>query len=130
MDDSKKPLLIGLIVLFLALAGLITYWTSRDPGGLSAVRGEIQLMKCRNKDCQNVFEMDMADYITELRQRASGLQTPGLRCPKCGKNSAYAAMKCPRCGAVFEPGAAGANKLVDTCPECGFSERASRRTNP
>jgi len=130
MDDSKKPLMIGLIVVCFALAGVIAYWTSRDSGDLSAVRGEIQLMKCRNKDCQHVFEMDMADYITELREHTTGLQVPGLPCPKCGKNSAYAAIKCPRCGVVFEPGAAGRDKLVDTCPECGFSERASRRTNP
>jgi hypothetical protein len=126
MDDSKKPFMIGLIVVCLAVAGVITYLTNRGSDSVSSVRGEVRLMKCRNRDCQHVFEMDMADYISELREHTTGLQTPGLPCPKCGKNSTYAAIKCAKCGTVFEPGAAGGGKPADTCPKCGFSERANR----
>jgi len=127
MDDSKKPLMIGIIVGCLALAGIITYWSSQEEDHLAGLEGETQLMRCRQ--CKEVFEMPLADYLKAIQEKTTGPQIPGLTCPKCGKNSAYAAIKCPNCGIVFEEGALGPTEPSDKCPECGKRAKFSRRTS-
>jgi len=49
--------------------------------------------------------------------------TPGLICPKCGKPSAFEAMKCPKCGNIFVAGESGRGDFPDRCPKCKYSAR-------
>jgi len=130
MDDSKKPIMVGVIIACLVGAGLITYVTRGGSDDLEELRGETQFMLCRNPQCKAEFNMDLAAYLEKISELQTGLQTPGVPCEKCSKNSAYAAAKCEKCSLVFEKGAAGIDKMSDTCPKCGFSAMLSKRAKP
>jgi phage FluMu protein Com len=54
-----------------------------------------------------------------------------LKCPKCGENSVFAAIKCEKCGKVFFPGTVE-GQFDDKCTGCGYSkkEEMSKRTAP
>ena len=69
-------------------------------------------LKCES--CENVFQQKIA----------SGIILP-IKCPKCGKRTAYRAMKCLACGEVFtihppKPGEMPSPEMeMPKCPKCG-----------
>ena len=128
-ESKKKPIMIGVIVGCLVLAGVITVMT-RSGGSGSTVQFEGQPMwvKCNNPDCGVEYEMDMKEYFDYIQEHMRGPVTPLLPCKQCGEESVYRAVKCPKCEHVFLYGAASdAGDFFDRCPECGYSETEETR---
>ena len=122
MDESKKPLMIGVVVVCFIVAGFILYKTHSGSGVTTIKPGEKMLwVKCSNTACNNEYEMDEVDYIKHLRDfRSGGDAAAPMVCPKCGQKSVFEAIKCPKCGNVFFAGNPG--DLPDRCPKCKFSQ--------
>jgi len=129
-ESKKKPIMIGIIVTCLALAGVITYLTHfRNPGGLESLeRGTMTWLKCRNPDCEYEYQMDLKDYFIYIRdhQDPMSMAAPAIVCPNCGEESVYRAEKCEKCGLVFERGSVPSD-FADRCPKCGYSKTESMR---
>jgi len=130
MEDSKrKPIMIGVAVICLIVAGLITFARRGDGGGgLDSIPDDqMTWVKCANPKCKAEYKMSEKQYIKAIVEKSSNLvmrTTPPLTCEKCGEDSLYKAYKCanPSCGIVFIRGIAGQNDLEDRCPKCGQSE--------
>jgi predicted RNA-binding Zn-ribbon protein involved in translation (DUF1610 family) len=129
-ESKKKPIMIGIILMCLVLAGAITYITrSRSPGNIESLkRGTMTWLKCRNPDCEHKYQIDLKDYFIYIRdhQDPMSMAAPAIACPNCGEESVYRAEKCEKCGLVFERGSVP-NDFTDRCPECGYSETERRR---
>ena len=130
-DSKKKPIMIGVVVVCLVLAGIITYATrSGSGGGLDTIkRGqEMFWLKCRNPDCENEWQMDMKDYFMYMKEHQDpmSMAPPAHVCPKCGEESGYRAAKCEKCGLIFERNSVP-NDFADRCPECGHSATEEAR---
>ncbi|MBN2591900.1 MAG: hypothetical protein JXA81_00225 [Sedimentisphaerales bacterium] len=126
MEDSrKKPIMIGVIVVCLIVAGLITF--ARRGGGGSGIDSisddKMTWVKCSNPKCKAEYEMSEKQYFKEMEKRFNPMArtSPPLTCEKCGKDSLFRAVKCPYCGIVFIRDSVP-NDLFDRCPECGKSE--------
>ena len=126
MEESrKKPIMIGVIVVCLIVAGLITF--ARRGGGGSGIDSisddKMTWVKCSNPKCKAEYEMSEKQYFKELQQRFNPMArtSPPLTCEKCGKDSLFRACKCPYCGTVFIRDSVP-NDLFDRCPKCGKSE--------
>ncbi|MFC1604309.1 hypothetical protein ACFL5F_04700 [Planctomycetota bacterium] len=127
-DSKKKPIMIGVIVVCLVIAGLVTF--ARRGGGGGGIDGipddKMTWVKCNNPSCKAEYEMSEKQYHKDLQERFNPMarSTPALACEKCGKDSAYQAFKCPNpsCGTVFIRGIAGQNDFNDRCPKCKQSE--------
>jgi len=123
-DSKKKPIMIGVVVVCLILAAVITFATrSGNSGGIDTLkRGTMFWVKCSNPDCEYTWQMDRKDYFQYLRdhQDPMSMAAPAIVCPECGEESAYRAEKCGQCGLVFERGSVP-HDFADRCPECGFS---------
>ena len=127
-DSKKKPIMIGVIVVCIIVAGLITF--ARRGGGSGGIDSipddKMTWVKCNNPKCKAEYEMSEKQYHKEVRGRFNPLaRTPTpLTCEKCGKDSLFQAFKCanPSCGFVFIRGIAGQNDHSDRCPECGQSK--------
>ncbi len=124
-DSKKKPIMIGVIVGCLVLAGVITFATrSRSGGGLEDLeRGVMYWVKCTNADCEHAWEMDRKDYFQYLKdhQDPMSMSAPGIVCPECGEESGYRAEKCAKCELIFMRGSVP-HDFADRCPECSHSE--------
>jgi hypothetical protein len=128
-DSKKKPVMIGVIVVCIIVAGLITLAKRGGGvgGGINDIpEGKMTWVKCSNPSCNAEYEMSEKQYYKELQERFNPLargQTP-LTCKKCGKDSLFQAVKCanPSCGIVFIKGIAGQNDFPDRCPKCGQSK--------
>jgi len=129
-ESKKKPIMIGVVVVCLALAGIITYVTnSGEGGGIESIkRGKPTWLKCRNPDCEHEYQMDLKDYFIYVRdhQEPMSLAAPALVCPNCGEKGVYKAEKCEKCGLVFETGSVPLD-FADRCPECGYSKTEAKR---
>jgi predicted RNA-binding Zn-ribbon protein involved in translation (DUF1610 family) len=130
-ESKKKPIMIGIIVVCLVLAGAITYITSSgEEGGLDSIkRGEQMFwLKCRNPDCEHEFQMDMKDYFIYMKEHQDpmSMAPPAVVCPECGEESVYRAEKCEKCGLVFERNSIP-NDFADRCPECKYSKTEELR---
>ncbi len=128
MEESKrKPIMIGVIVVCLAVAGLITYFTysGGSSGGIEDIPAEEMMwVKCSNKACNAEYQINKRDYYQFLKEHANPLgSAPPMACKKCGKESIYAAEKCgnPQCGIVFFENSVPGD-FADRCPKCGRSE--------
>ena len=127
-DSKKKPIMIGVAVICLIVAGLITFARRGDGGGgLDSIPDDqMTWVKCNNPACKAEFEMSEKQFLIQMRERLNPVvrTQPPLTCEKCGKDSLYKAHKCanPSCGIVFIRGIAGQNDLEDRCPKCGQSE--------
>jgi len=128
MEESmKKTVMIVVIVVCLVSAVLITFVTgrSRSVTGLDEVAGQMQLVKCANKNCGAIYEIDKKKYYELLAEEslkhADETGPLAITCEKCGEKSIYKAVKCEKCGEVFFFGEAGANDFPDRCPKCGSS---------
>jgi predicted RNA-binding Zn-ribbon protein involved in translation (DUF1610 family) len=123
-DSKKKPIMIGVIVVCLIVAGLITFARRGSGGGgiEDIPEGKMTWVKCNNPQCKAAYEMSERQYFKALEERLQPMlrSTPALTCDKCGKDSLYRAEKCPYCGVVFFRDSVP-NDLYDRCPECGKS---------
>jgi hypothetical protein len=132
MEDSRKPIMIGVVVVCLAVAGLITYYTySGGGGGVAEIpASEMIWVKCANEACKAEYQRNKRDYYKYVQERANPLseRAPAAVCQKCGKESVYQAEKCgnPQCGTVFYPGSVPAD-FPDRCPKCNRSETEESR---
>ena len=126
MDESKrKPIYIAVIVVCLGLAGIITWKGSSGGGGtLDDIPDSEKLwVKCNNPGCGEAYQIDKKDYFLQIEERRRAhpmlLQTPGLICEKCGKESVFEAEKCEKCGRIFFSGSVQPH-FVHLCPDCGY----------
>ena len=124
-DAKKKPMMIGIIVVCLSVAAYITFSGGEVEKEVIA-EGATIWMKCANIKCNGgttVFEMDLQEYRDFQKDNILEETTPGAICPKCGKPSAFEAIKCPSCGNVFLLDEAGSKEFPDKCPKCQYSKR-------
>jgi len=131
VGSVKKPVLIGIIVLCLAVAAAVTYKSrSRDQGGIESIPAdEMMWVKCNNPQCKAEYQIPKREYFQFIEKNVDPMATrpPGMRCKECGKDSVYRAVKCPKCGTVFFYGVAGPSDFADRCPNCKFSETEDSR---
>jgi hypothetical protein len=124
-DSKKKPIMIGVIVVCLVVAGLITFARRGGGGsGLDAIpEGKMTWVKCNNPSCKAEYQMSEREYFRIQQERLNPMArtAPPIPCEKCGKDSLFRAIKCPYCGVVFFRDSVP-NDLFDRCPECGKSE--------
>lgn len=126
-EGPKKALMIVLVVVCLAAAGVIT-WKTRS-GSSSAINGNaLMWVKCNNPNCGAEYQITQKEYLDFIRKNAvPGFATiPAMTCKKCGEKSAFAAIKCPKCGTVFIRGTVK-GPFEDKCPKCGYSQMEERR---
>jgi len=129
MEDSrKKPIMIGVIIVCFAVAGLVFFTRgSGGGGGISDIPDDkMTWVKCRNTSCNAEYEMGEKAYYETMNERFNPMvrSTPALTCEKCGKDSVFRGEKCanPSCGIVFVRGILGQNDFDDRCPECKQSK--------
>ena len=133
-DSKKKPIMIGIIVVGLGVAGLVTFMGGGDGGGVDSLSDDKTVwVKCNNPACNAEYEMGEKSYYKELEANINpnpmARSAPALPCKECNKQSLYGAEKCanPDCGIVFIQGIAGQNDFQDRCPDCGKSETEESR---
>lgn len=125
-EEKKKPIMIGIIVGCLVLAGAITFFTRSGGGGgvPNTFADQYTWMVCRNPECGNSWEMNLKEYyemVEQFRIENPGvMENPAATCPKCNEPSGYRAVKCEKCGLVFERGSVP-DTFEDKCPTCGYS---------
>ena len=125
-EEMKKKVTIGIVVGCIAIAVAITVITNWG-GGSAGPKNEGQMQfLCINPKCGHAFEAS-GDEINKRRgEGLSMAEMPPTKCPQCGQNSAYFAIKCEKCGNVFIPNYENA-KEYDKCPKCGFSKSEQMR---
>lgn len=123
--------IVIVVCLILAVVILLVTRSGRS-GGLEQVpRGEMIWIMCNNPQCKASYQMDKRDYFAKIEDKFKSnpnplaLQTPALDCPKCGKASAFRAVKCEKCGHMFFYG--NPNDFNDRCPECKYSKIEAER---
>jgi hypothetical protein len=120
--NNKKPIMIVIIVVCLALAVAIMYKKEAD-----------------YKKEQAEYQMGMRDYFEYLNDNlpspgefAAMMQdpnknpTPPLPCTKCQAESVFRAEKCENCGIVFLRGSFK-HDFADRCTGCNYSKVEDRR---
>ena len=126
--SKKKPIMIGIIVVCLVLAVVITLVrSSGTPEGSvrDIKRGEMLWVKCMNPECNAEYQIDKRDYYDALQQYQGPIMeggVPPVVCKESGKESLFKAVKCEKSGKIFFEGAAGPTDYGDRCPECGYSK--------
>jgi hypothetical protein len=63
--------------------------------------GNKLLLKCVNPECGNVVRMALNDVIKGQTIRTEIAGTPGVKCPRCGRNSLARAYECPNDHTIF-----------------------------
>jgi hypothetical protein len=128
MDQAaKKPIMIGIIVGCLIIAGAITFMArsgNKVPGSFA---GKQIWVKCR--DCGATYQISKKAYFDYQQEHddPTSPAVPVMVCRECGKKSVYRAVKCEKCGKIFEFGTVP-NDYQDRCPECGYSKKETERT--
>jgi hypothetical protein len=122
--STKNTVLVGIIVVCLVAAGVITYATRGRKGpDLSPFADETTWVLCRNPNCGESYEMNLKKYY-EFRQKNADPRSPlppALPCEVCrDPESVYRAVRC-KCGHVFERNTVPAD-FADRCPECDYSQ--------
>lgn len=133
MEDSmKKPIMIVVIVVCLAGAGLLLFKGGPDGGPNSIPDSEMKWVKCNNKACNAEYETSAKKYYQEFAENVNpnpmAAGPTAVTCKECGERSVYAAVKCSNadCGKVFIEHSSGQNDYHDRCPKCGKSETEDR----
>jgi len=123
MDENvKKPIMIVVVILCLAVAGIVTYKRVSSKGLDKVDPTKKTWMLCNNPDCGHAVEMNLKEYFqwSEDQYYSTG-SVPGYVCPECGEESCFRAVKCNGCGEIFYfksvPGT-----YKDKCPKCGYSQ--------
>jgi hypothetical protein len=126
--SSKKPIMIGVIVVCLAVAGLITFARRGGGGGIDSIpASELTWVKCSNPACKAEYQMSKKEFFKEQMKHFNqmAMTAPPITCKECGKESLYQAEKCPNCGAVFIKGSIPGD-FADRCPVCKHSATEDR----
>ena len=124
-SDTKRKIMIAVIVVCFGSAGAITYIYNRgDSGKMPAdFASELMWVKCNNPACKIEYQVTRKEYYEYLKEHVvDPMVTPPLVCKECGEESVYEAVKCgnPDCGKVFfKDSVEGGDP--DTCPHCGHS---------
>lgn len=130
MEESmKKPVLLGVIVVCLVLAGVITFKVRSGKTGIPEhFEKEMIWVKCRNPDCEATYQTTKKDYYEYIEAHVDPrmMEPPPLVCEKCKEESGYRAVKCEKCELVFEIGSVPAD-FEDRCPECKYSTIEKKR---
>jgi hypothetical protein len=133
-ESKKKPVMIGIIVVCLGVAGLVTFMRSSGGGGVDSLSdSEMKWVKCNNPACKAEYEMGEKTYFKALQENMNpnpmATAPTALTCKECDKRSVYGAYKCtnPDCGTVFIESISGADDHPDRCPDCGKSETEESR---
>jgi hypothetical protein len=130
MEGSrKKPIMIGVIVVCLAVAGLITFARRGGGTGIDSIpASELTWVKCNNPACNAEYQMSKQEYFKERQKRLNpaARTVPPITCKECGKESLYQADKCPNCGTIFILGSVP-NDFADRCPKCKHSATEDSR---
>ena len=127
-DSKKKPVMIGVIVVCLGVAGLVFKMSSGDDGGIGSISDdEMRWVKCNNPACKAEYEVSLKKYYKDLQENMNPnpmAAAPALTCKECTKRSLFGAEKCADtdCGIVFIEGISGQEYSADRCPDCGQSE--------
>ena len=124
-DESKKYLSIGIVIVCLSMAGIISYRTMF--GGSSAAAGAGAALLCT--DCGG-FEISTEEFQEFMNKNSNTMMTGQsieLECPKCNQKTCYMAKKCKDCENIFVPGQTKDQEFPDRCPECGFSQMEARQ---
>jgi hypothetical protein len=122
-ESKKKPVMIGVILVCLAVAGIITY--SRYSGGGGDIDSisddEMTWVICLNSKCKAESQMGLKAYFKFVEGANANPMgpTPALTCEKCDEPSVYRAVKCQNeaCGIVFRMNSVP-NDHADRCPKC------------
>jgi predicted Zn-ribbon and HTH transcriptional regulator len=129
-ESKKKPVMVGVIVACLALAGVVTYirYSGSSGGGVEAIpASEMMWVKCSNKACSAEYQISKRDYFQYMKEHTNPMSSAApMVCQKCGKESVYAAVKCLQCGTVFFENSVPGD-FPDRCPKCGRSETEETR---
>ncbi|MHC4436630.1 MAG: hypothetical protein ACYS3S_04670 [Planctomycetota bacterium] len=131
-DSKKKPIMIGVIVFCLIIAGLITF--ARRGGGSGGIADipddKMTWVKCNNPSCKAEYEMGERQFFEGMKGRFNPMArtAPALTCEKCSKDSLFRAEKCvnPACGVVFFRDSVP-NEIFDRCPKCKQSATEESR---
>jgi hypothetical protein len=132
-ESKKKPIMIGVIIACIAVAGIITYSRrSGGGGGIDSISDEeMTWVKCNNPNCKAEYQMGLKAYFKYMDEHGNPVAptTPPLICKECGEPSAYRAEKCenPDCGIVFIQGISGPGEPADRCPKCKQSAMEESR---
>ncbi|MCH7559524.1 MAG: hypothetical protein IIB56_19015 [Planctomycetes bacterium] len=131
-ESNKKPIMIGVIVVCIAVVGIITYSSLSGGGGVDGIsEGEMTWVKCNNPNCKAEYQMGLKAYFKYMEEHANPMAptTPPLICKECSESSAYRAEKCenPDCGIVFIEGSSGLETFADRCPKCKQSATEESR---
>ena len=124
-DSKKKPIMIGVIIVCFAVAGLVFFTRGSGSGGIDDIPDDkMTWVKCNNPSCKAEYEMSEKQYFKAMAKRFNpnpNAGPPPLTCEKCGKESVFQAVKCvnPSCGEVFFR---VTNDFFDRCPKCKQSE--------
>jgi hypothetical protein len=93
VDESKKPVMIGVVVVCLVLAGFITCRTyskkSGGGGGFTGAPGATVWVKCQNLSCDSEYQMLETEFVKLLEEAKAAGAT--------GENSEIAVV-CSNCG--------------------------------
>ena len=131
-ESKKKPIMIGVIIACIAVAGIITYSRRSGGGGVDGIpEGEMTWVKCNNPNCKAEYQTGLKAYHKYMLEHADvmAMTTPPLICKECGEPSVYRAEKCenPDCGIVFIQGSSGRGDFADRCPKCKQSATEESR---
>jgi len=129
MDDKNKKILAAVLVAVSLLVMVVAFVKRNARSDIpDTFKDETVWVKCINKDCQAVEEVNKKMYYeyVQKNQDHSSLSAPPMVCKKCNQKSAYKAIKCKKCGNIFFEGDS-ATGYSDSCTKCGFSEKTQGR---
>jgi len=98
----------------LILAAVVIY-VVRSRGAANDITSRTSynaLVMCRACGAQSNVALEVSDV-------------PPYKCPKCGKQEAWAMAECHKCGNIFLPPLSGdppRPPMIPTCPKCGSQE--------
>jgi len=125
MKDVKKRMSIVIIVGCILLAVLIT--VLNRSGSSSRNTKPIQLL-CTNAKCGYAFVKTVEELSKLVPQGVPVAASTAFKCPKCGQESAYMAVKCKKCNNDFVINRSNP-EAFDKCPKCGYSEFQEKSAN-
>ena len=129
-DNTKKNIKLGIAIVALILAAVITYFSYSGGGGGTDRLNRTLYMICKNKDCpEKEYEITEDEFREMIQMRVSqggaGLvmgQRQVFECKHCGQETAYIAQKCEECGNFFSINYGVTDDYPDRCPKCGYSK--------
>jgi predicted RNA-binding Zn-ribbon protein involved in translation (DUF1610 family) len=138
--QKVKPIYVAIPAL--AVCGVAIFMAMRSMARPSdPTAGNRVLLKCVNPECGLVVKMALNDVIKGQTIRTEMAGTPGVKCPKCGRNTLARAYECRNDHTIFtqmlsaaKPPAKGAadddapagGALDLKCPKCGWNPTGNR----